>query len=1298
MKKLLSLITALFLMGSMTVVSAATWTVAGDKTDVFGTAWDPSNTSNDMTLSSGLYRFSKCVNFSANTNIQFKVCKDQGWTTAYPSSNYQLSIPNAGLYNIVITFNESTKAVSAQATRTVYSLATATLPGRSGDWAADGMKLNSEDRIIFKALPAGTYSFKITNGTWDWNKGYNDRDASASNITLSNDGGNLKFVTSATRDVIIAYKASTGKISVNAYESAKVKFFAPRDNTNPWDHVYAYAWDNDGFISAPWPGDEITNNKEEEWYVYSLRKGANLLFHDNSGMQTKDISNVTADVCYYPTSIDYDSSPKKVTVSADGDCKMSYYVAGYKSLVGGNTDWGTNVPLNANNEVVFEDVPAGEYAFKINIGSWAWGIGGNDHLKEGCASIAQTVGIGNVGFSIDHTQDITITYYPVTQEICLGAETTKATGTVSVADMNIYSGKTKTIPVTTNIANYPTPQYEILSGSQFISIENGKISGLAAGEATVRISIAETADYLPASSEFNVTVSDLATAKVRIFAPRNETHPWTQVYAYSWIDDDPMSDPWPGDEITPTKNSGWYEYDVPVGANLLFHDNNGMQTNDILNVTAAASYVSASIDDSVDPQKVTLAAQNSVNYYVAGYKSLVGGETDWETNVPLDANNEVVFPNVPAGQYAFKINIGNWVWSIGGNNHLKEGCANIAQTVGVGNVGFEIDEAQDITITYYPATEEICLGAVTVKAPGQVTASDMNITAGESKKIEYWTNIDDATASDISYTIVSNESGCITLNNNTIYALHAGTATVRVSIAETANYLAASAEFTVTASNAAMPAELVAPIGGKFLINANHDTVVFSRGNLRYDYGAQTWYCSEKQYEVLGVEPNLHFGDPNYTGPVDLFSWSNTNTNYGLIKSYKDVDFQGTAPFVDWGNVFTGETQWSTLSKDEMNYLLAHNKWSLLVLHPDADADDEHIVLALFPYDWQMPAGFDFSYRFYNLDDDDATAAHTFSFSQWDVLEAAGAVLIPTSGSRAGFYGNTWNGSSDTGSEFNHVDLVEWYGYYWLSTMHPTKPNEAYYLILPGFSEGDPSTAEDDAWAAPAVWNREKRRGNAVRLVTRLPRQESVIRDGLNDGKWGTLCPKQNVEFVNGATFYQIAYLEEQNGMPYNMVFDEINGTSLTAGKPYFFIASAEAIKGSKVGEALTAAGPGQNGFYGYIGDASWELPYVADYDPTSDNTYVIYNNAVARINQSNTMIRSERCYINISPSEPTRASVPQNAARRRVTMSVHNTNVATGLDNVQNNNLQCTKVIENGVLYVIKNGTKYNAQGQIIK
>lgn len=57
-------------------------------------------------------------------------------------------------------------------------------------------------------------------------------------------------------------------------------------------------------------------------------------------------------------------------------------------------------------------------------------------------------------------------------------------------------------------------------------------------------------------------------------------------------------------------------------------------------------------------------------------------------------------------------------------------------------------------------------------------------------------------------------------------------------------------------------------------------------------------------------------------------------------------------------------------------------------------------------------------------------------------------------------------------------------------------------------------------------------------------------------------------------------------------------------------------------------------------------------------------------------------------------ASVPAGV-RAHITI---NGKVTTDVENVQSDDVQCTKVIENGQLYMMYKGTKYNIQGQIIK
>ena len=219
-----------------------------------------------------------------------------------------------------------------------------------------------------------------------------------------------------------------------------------------------------------------------------------------------------------------------------------------------------------------------------------------------------------------------------------------------------------------------------------------------------------------------------------------------------------------------------------------------------------------------------------------------------------------------------------------------------------------------------------------------------------------------------------------------------------------------------------------------------------------------------------------------------------------------------------------------------------------------------------------------------------------------------------------------------------------------------------------------------------------------VTYTVRTEPAATIIRDGLTVGQWGTLCPKQNVANPTGATFYQISYLEEKGGMPYNMYFDEVEG-NLEAAQPYFFIASATEIKGIKSGEPKTE-GSNVNGFYGYIGETSWALPYQASFDVTSDeNTFVIWTNSVFRINAA-TNIKSERCYININSSEPSRMPAPAPVGARRITMGVsgvNGQNTATGVDQVQGDNVP-TKMIINGQLFILRGEKMYDAQGKLVK
>ncbi len=64
----------------------------------------------------------------------------------------------------------------------------------------------------------------------------------------------------------------------------------------------------------------------------------------------------------------------------------------------------------------------------------------------------------------------------------------------------------------------------------------------------------------------------------------------------------------------------------------------------------------------------------------------------------------------------------------------------------------------------------------------------------------------------------------------------------------------------------------------------------------------------------------------------------------------------------------------------------------------------------------------------------------------------------------------------------------------------------------------------------------------------------------------------------------------------------------------------------------------------------------------------------------------------------PFRAYFEQTGGNSAPARIKFGTNTATGVENAQSDKVQTTKVLQNGQLFIIKNGVKYNAQGQIVK
>ena len=787
-----------------------------------------------------------------------------------------------------------------------------------------------------------------------------------------------------------------------------------------------------------------------------------------------------------------------------------------------------------------------------------------------------------------------------------------------------------------------------------------------------------------------------ATAHVKFFAPRTELHQWSNVYVYAWDGAGDLSSDWPGDAVT-TKEGEWYVYTMPVGANLIFSDNNGMQTNNIENIQADVCYVPTAINE-----KVTVAEQCTVDYYISGTKELTGLGSDWvaaDANLKLDANNQIKFENLAAGTYEFKITNGTWAWSIGGGDHLDGECATIATTNGIGNVEFTIASVQDVTITYHPETERICLGAVTVQTPGNVTLNDINIKVGEAKQIKYTKNNTETYGA--SYEILSGEE-YIQIYNGFVLGVKAGTATVRGTIAETANYTAASNEFTVTVSASSEPAvEPIAPVGGKFLINAHGDTAIFARGNLQYQQSTNTWRCAPNQYEWKGMS-NIQMGNAEYEGWVDLFCWSlGAENNYGATSNYQKATYFNKE-FVDWGTLFGDE--WSTLSKDELNYILnsrpgANNKWGVAMI-------GDTLGMMLLPDVWEAPAGItyvtgtnslpttdlwrdedciqdldpdeieDLGYQ-YRLKKENLPA-NKFTLEQWAELETAGAVFLPFAGRRTGGVGNYLDYDEATHPNTQWQLYYENYqGTYWTSTMHNAAKGQPDYYYSFSHYGGD-----DYRWGKGVIWIENGRFGQSVRLVKRIPKVD-YTRD-VTAGNYGTICLPQ-AGTIAGATLYSIGSYDG------SMIYVDEVGTTLAAGVPYIFYATADQLKVSYTSATVENEAKTANGLHGFYNLSN----PAAQFDiPENEGNYILYQNQYWLVKDRPAYIANYRAYIKIN--EITNAQ--QAPGIRRIAMQVNGQNTTTGVESVQQSAVSVQKVMIDGELFILRGEKMYDATGRLVK
>jgi len=203
----------------------------------------------------------------------------------------------------------------------------------------------------------------------------------------------------------------------------------------------------------------------------------------------------------------------------------------------------------------------------------------------------------------------------------------------------------------------------------------------------------------------------------------------------------------------------------------------------------------------------------------------------------------------------------------------------------------------------------------------------------------------------------------------------------------------------------------------------------------------------------------------------------------------------------------------------------------------------------------------------------------------------------------------------------------------------------------------------------------------AVRFPSNDPEPEpeptSYSRTGLTAGNFGTICLQYNVNEgdYSGATFYKVA---ERNAT--SITLEEV--TSLVAGQAYIFEATATEINctysGDKVNTPATATA--NNVLQGAFETAT--IP---------SGMWFIKNNQLYCSTGTQT-VGANRAYLtNLTPAAA--APVP---GRRRLNMPIHN--MPTAVSNTADTKVNARKVMIDGNLYILRDGSIYDITGACVK
>ncbi len=586
----------------------------------------------------------------------------------------------------------------------------------------------------------------------------------------------------------------------------------------------------------------------------------------------------------------------------------------------------------------------------------------------------------------------------------------------------------------------------------------------------------------------------------------------------------------------------------------------------------------------------------------------------------------------------------------------------------------------------YNTTWELCpttwndLTYTAPQAATTITIADMTMEVGETKTIT--ATITPATAaSAVVYTIKENSTNAITLLGNTITANAEGKAIITATINETDTYLSATEDFTVTV-NAVNHGDDESELQVTFDATVDEAPNNSTAGSGEITKKRITFSCSRG---VIGKKSNEHYR--LYKNSTTTFA---AEEGYVITKIvFNCITYDGSASegfgtqnkgYVADGLVGTWLGSARTVSLEATSAQVRATTITVYYKQssgetPDPEAPTHPTGLPEGVYQKVTAEPTDWSGEYILVYDDgegmsyvwngnDENYGYVLTSSSNDII--SGAFVTITLAPMTGGYSVQVNGGDNNGKYIGGQSGSN-------KIVYDTKE---ILNTIQQYPVGTVMTSNSCEMRFNAANNVMRfRYYSSGQSVVQLYKKQVYTRT-VTPGDFGTICLPYGSSNYSGATFYEIVGKQTDQVLLGSVA-------TLKAGMPYIFCVEEGATQISVTYEGTKEPNAqNKNGLYG-----------TYTYTSVQSGDYIISEGKRLAPSDGTCWVNANRAYVVMEDIlDDTSTHMP---GRRYIGMDVQGENQATELENIVAPEGQILKVIENGQLIIIRNGEKYNVQGQ---